>query len=155
MANVLCQIIGTKVVALYPPIDAVHFKIPPGSSSSPITVFHPDQRGCVVYPRHHFRVTLNEGDILYIPPLWLHSVSPLDNLSVSINVFFRNLSIGYSPGRDVYGNRDLQVYETGRRNVERMVKSMGSLPRDIARTYLARLGEELIETSRTFRQKPD
>ncbi|KAL8669856.1 MAG: hypothetical protein Q9168_005573 [Polycauliona sp. 1 TL-2023] len=135
MANVLCQIVGQKVVVLYPPIDAVHFKIPPGSSTSPLTVFHPDQRGSVNNPRHHIRAVLNPGDVLYIPPLWLHSASPLDNLSVSINVFFRNLKSGYTAGRDVYGNRDLQAYENGRRNVERMVKSMEGLPRETLRAY--------------------
>ncbi|KAL8674285.1 MAG: hypothetical protein Q9224_007501, partial [Gallowayella concinna] len=91
MANVLCQIVGTKVVALYPPMDAVHFKIPPGSSSSHVNVFHPDKRGHVDYARHYFKAVLKVGDVLYIPPLWLHSVSPLDNLSVSINVFFRSM----------------------------------------------------------------
>ncbi|CAL8578501.1 tRNA methyltransferase ppm2, variant 3 [Xanthoria parietina] len=110
MANVLCTILGEKVLVLYPPLDAVHFKIPPGSSSSPMAVFHPEQRGSVVYPRHHIRAVLKEGDILYIPPLWLHSASPLDNLSVSINVFFRNLISGYAAGRDVYGNRDVSKF---------------------------------------------
>lgn len=110
MANVLCTILGEKVLVLYPPLDAVHFKIPPGSSSSPMAVFHPDQRGSVVYPRHHIRAVLKKGDILYIPPLWLHSASPLDNLSVSINVFFRNLVSGYAAGRDVYGNRDVSKF---------------------------------------------
>ncbi|KAL8853248.1 MAG: hypothetical protein Q9221_001859 [Calogaya cf. arnoldii] len=104
---------------------------------------------------NQIRAVLNEGDVLYIPPLWLHSASPLDNLSVAVNVFFRNLSTGYTAGRDVYGNRDLQPYENGRRNVEKIVKSMESLPRDVASTYLARLGEELIEKGKEFRQKPD
>ncbi|KAL9636372.1 MAG: hypothetical protein Q9204_002290 [Flavoplaca sp. TL-2023a] len=155
MANVLSQISGQKVLALYPPIDAVHFQIPPGSSSSPMTVFHPNQRGSVSYPRHYIRAVLNEGDVLYIPPLWLHSASPLDNLSVSINVFFRNLRSGYAAGRDVYGNRDLQVYENGRRNIEKIAKSMESLPRDIASTYLVRLGEELTKKGQDMKQKPD
>ncbi|KAL8891899.1 MAG: hypothetical protein Q9215_001111 [Flavoplaca cf. flavocitrina] len=155
MANVLSQISGQKVLALYPPIDAVHFQIPPGSSSSPMTVFHPNQRGSVSYPRQHIRAVLNEGDVLYIPPLWLHSASPLDNLSVSINVFFRNLRSGYAAGRDVYGNRDLQVYENGRRSIEKIAKSMESLPRDIASTYLVRLGEELTKKGQDLKHKPD
>lgn len=100
------------------------------------------------------RAVLNAGDVLYIPPLWLHSASPLDNLSISINVFFRNLSSGYAAGRDVYGNRDLQMYENGRRNIEKIVKSMESLPRDIASTYLVRLGEELTKKGQDLKQKP-
>ncbi|KAL8800511.1 MAG: hypothetical protein Q9200_007222 [Gallowayella weberi] len=153
MANVLCQIVGEKVVTLYPPMDAVHFKIPPGSSSSHVNVFHPQKRGHVNYARHHFRAALKDGDVLYIPPLWLHSVSPLDNLSVSINVFFRSMSTGYSAGRDVYGNRDFQAYENGRKTIEKIVKSVDSLPRDVGSAYLVRLGEELAEKGRTHQQE--
>ena len=119
-----------------------------------MTVFDPDKRGSVSYDRHHTRAVLKKGDVLYIPPLWLHSTSPLDNLSVSINVFFRNLKTGYSAGRDVYGNRDLQAYENGRRNIEKLAKSMEKLPRDVGSTYLVRLGEELIEKGQSFRQQP-
>ncbi|KAI4252792.1 MAG: hypothetical protein LQ352_004074 [Teloschistes flavicans] len=146
MANVLCQISGKKVVALYPPREAIHFQIPPGSSSSPIGVFSddPSHRGQVHYARAHIRADLNEGDVLYIPPLWLHSTSPLDNLSVSVNVFFRNLETGYAAGRDVYGNRDLQAYENGRKSLDRMVRSFDNLPTDIGITYLERLAHELL-----------
>ncbi|KAL8915608.1 MAG: hypothetical protein Q9172_006857, partial [Xanthocarpia lactea] len=154
MANVLCQIVGTKVVALYPPMDAVHFKIPPGSSSSPMTVFHPDKRGSVSYDRHHTRAVLKKGDVLYIPPLWLHSTSPLENLSVSINVFFCNLKTGYSAGRDVYGNRDLQAYENGRRDIKKLAKSMERLPRDVGSTYLASAPLVTIKNATFYRQHP-
>ncbi|KAL8693601.1 MAG: hypothetical protein Q9218_001601 [Villophora microphyllina] len=141
MANVLCQISGKKVVALYPPSDAIHFKIPPGSSSSPIDVFADDslRRGLVDYARPYVRAALSDGDVLYIPPLWLHSASPLENLSVSVNVFFRNLNIGYAAGRDVYGNRDLQAYENGRKNIDKMIKSFDNLPADVGAIYLERL----------------
>ncbi|KAL8732477.1 MAG: hypothetical protein Q9166_002691 [cf. Caloplaca sp. 2 TL-2023] len=152
MANVLCQIVGTKIVALYPPADAVHFRIPPGRSSSPINVFHPDKRGYIGYPRHHIRATLESGEVLYIPPLWLHSVSPLDNLSVSINVFFRNLKNGYATGRDVYGNRDLQMYENGRKAIEKLVKSAENLPGDIGNAYLVRLKTELMEKVKGYQR---
>ncbi|KAI4149123.1 MAG: hypothetical protein LQ341_001391 [Variospora aurantia] len=145
MANVLCQIRGSKVLALYPPSDALHFRIPPGSSSSPINVFanNTHGRGVVTNPHPHIRATLNAGDVLYIPPLWLHTAAPTENLSVSINVFFKSFRTGYSAGRDVYGNRDLQPYENGRRAIEKMVKSFDGLPKDIAAAYLERLSEEL------------
>ncbi|KAL8965063.1 MAG: hypothetical protein Q9197_006689 [Variospora fuerteventurae] len=145
MANILCQIRGSKVQALYPPSDALHFRIPPGSSSSPINVFanNTHGRGVVTNPHPHIRATLNAGDVLYIPPLWLHTAAPTENLSVSVNVFFKSFKIGYSAGRDVYGNRDLQPYENGRRAIEKMVKSFDGLPKDIAAAYLERLSEEL------------
>ncbi|KAI4108776.1 MAG: hypothetical protein L6R37_000774 [Teloschistes peruensis] len=147
MANILCQISGKKIVALYPPRDAIHFQIPPGSSSSPIDVFSddPSRRGHVEHARPHFRAALNEGDVLYIPPLWLHSASPLENLSVSVNVFFRNLQTGYAAGRDVYGNRDLQAYENGRKSLDRIVHSFDNLPKQIRKIYLARLAHEFMD----------
>jgi tRNA wybutosine-synthesizing protein 4 len=69
---------------------------------------------------------------------------------VAVNVFFRNLAAGtYAAGRDVYGNRDLQAYEKGRRDVEKIVHSFDRLPRDIARFYLDRLADELKERAST------
>ena len=55
----------------------------------------------------------------------------------------------------MYGNRDLQVYENGRRNIEKIAKSMESLPGDIASTYLVRLGEELTKKGQDLKHKPD
>ena len=150
MANVLCQIVGEKVVALYPPSDAVHFQIPPGSSSSPIDIFSddPQRRGRITHPRQYIKAHLHAGEVLYIPPLWLHSVAPLENFNISVNVFFRNLKSGYAAGRDVYGNRDLQAYENGRRNIDRMVNSFNGLPDDIAKAYIERLARELLEKAK-------
>lgn len=152
----LCQIVGEKVVALYPPSDAVHFQIPPGSSSSPIDVFSDDSpdRGRVVYARHHIRAALKAGDVLYIPPLWLHSAAPIENLSVSVNIFFRNFKTGYAAGRDIYGNRDMQAYENGRKNIDKMVKSFESLPKDVASVYLERLALEFLEKAKGYRWEP-
>ena len=86
---------------------------------------------------------LQPGDILYIPPLWLHTASPTDGVSVAVNVFFRDLDSGYAPGRDVYGNRDVQAYETGRRDIERICRSFDHLPVDMRGFYLDRLSAEL------------
>ena len=89
---------------------------------------------------------MKPGDVLFIPPLWLHTASPTEGVSVAVNVFFRNLAPGcYAAGRDVYGNRDLQAYEKGRRDVEKIARSFDRLPRDIAKFYLDRLADELKE----------
>ncbi|KAL8707629.1 MAG: hypothetical protein Q9220_007367 [cf. Caloplaca sp. 1 TL-2023] len=145
MANILCQVIGRKKIALYPPSEAIRFQIPPGQSSSPIDVFADDSdgRGQIKYPQNCIEATLMDGDVIYIPPLWLHSTAPLDNFSVSINVFFRDLESGYAAGRDVYANRDLQAYENGRKSIGKMVKSFDGLPNDIGSAYLLRLADEL------------
>lgn len=146
MANVLCQIQGRKRVMLYPPSDIVQLAVPAGESSSSINVFganyaHDSSR----LATHPQEAILGSGDVLFIPPLWLHASSPLDNTSISINVFFRNLEAGYAAGRDVYGNRDVQAYEKARKDVGRMVKSFDHLPAPMSRFYLERLATELRE----------
>ncbi|KAL4776668.1 tRNA wybutosine-synthesizing protein 4 [Aspergillus nidulans var. acristatus] len=147
MANVLCQIQGEKRLILYPPSDVPHLDVPAGASSSNINVFQNRADGAIaLIPRtspHEAR--LKRGDILFIPPLWLHTAAPTGEVSVAVNVFFRNLSQGYALGRDVYGNRDVQAYEKGRKDLEKLVKSFGSLPPDMARFYLLRLADELQE----------
>ncbi|RDW62938.1 tRNA methyltransferase PPM2 [Aspergillus mulundensis] len=147
MANVLCQIQGEKRLILYPPSDVQHLDVPAGASSSNINVFQNRADGAIaMIPRtspHEAR--MKRGDILFIPPLWLHTAAPTGEVSVAVNVFFRNLSQGYALGRDVYGNRDVQAYEKGRKDLEKMVKSFGGLPPDMARFYLLRLADELQE----------
>lgn len=144
MANVLCQINGTKKLLLFPPSDVSHFSIPPGASSSSINCFHPDHGDVPALKLTHPREALLEpGDVLYIPPLWLHTASPIENVSISVNIFFRDLDSGYSPGKDVYGNRDLHVYEKGRKDIEKLARSFDKLPSDVGKFYLDRLADEL------------
>lgn len=151
MANVLCQIRGMKQILLYPPSDVLHLDIPHGGSSSSINVFDADAASN--YPSlqhtHPYASVLLPGDVLYIPPLWLHTASPTESLSVSVNVFFRNLESGYAAGRDVYGNRDLQAYENGRRDVDKIAQAFVGLPREMGQFYLERLAEELHQKSLT------
>jgi tRNA wybutosine-synthesizing protein 4 len=90
---------------------------------------------------------LNSGDILFIPPMWLHTASPTGGVSVAVNVFFRSLPKGYAAGRDVYGNRDLQAYEKARTDIQKMVRSFDGLPSDISRFYLLRLAQELKDSA--------
>lgn len=150
MANILCQIRGLKRIILYPPSDVLHLDIPPGGSSSSIRVFDTD--AAVKYPclqrTHPHESILRPGDVLFIPPLWLHTASPTENLSVSVNIFFRNLvESAYAKGRDVYGNRDLEAYENGRREVDKIAHAFVGLPREMGQFYLARLAEELHQRS--------
>lgn len=85
---------------------------------------------------------MKPGDVLFIPSLWLHTASPTSGVSIAMNVFFRNLSTGYSAGKDVYGNRDLQAYEKGRQDISKIVKSFAGLPADVRQFYLHRLADE-------------
>ena len=163
MANVLCQVRGRKRLLLYPPSDVARLGFAPGASSSSLDAFHPSpaERRALVHT-HPYEAVLAPGDILFIPPMWVHTASPADGMSVAVNIFFRNLlprprSGGaahganhnvYAAGRDVYGNRDLAAYERGRRDLERIVKGFEDLPGDVAGFYLERLGMELMEKAR-------
>jgi tRNA wybutosine-synthesizing protein 4 len=153
MANVLCQVRGDKRLLLYPPDDVGHLCFPPGASSSSLNVFESNPE---TYPplahTHPHQVVLHPGDILFIPALWLHTASPTDGVSVSVNVFFRNLRTGYAVGRDVYGNRDLQPYEKGRLGLARMVQSFEQLPVDVGKFYLRRLADELVQKANAYGQ---
>ncbi|RYP06700.1 hypothetical protein DL764_003002 [Monosporascus ibericus] len=117
MANVYCQVIGSKRLILFPPSDVTHLSFAPGSSSSSVDVFSELESSSISLEQTHpHEAVLNPGDILFLPPLWLHTATPLTNLGVAVNIFFRNLESGYSSGRDVYGNRDLAGYEKGRQD---------------------------------------
>lgn len=148
LANVLCQIRGTKTIRLYPPSDVTYLDFPPGGSSSNIDVFAAED--AALEKTHPYDANLSPGDILFIPPMWPHTATPTDGMSVAVNVFFHNLDHGYAPGKDVYGNRDLQAYENGRRDVERIFMSFQGLPVDVGRFYLERLAAELEAKAKSF-----
>ncbi|KAF2492014.1 Clavaminate synthase-like protein [Lophium mytilinum] len=149
LANVLCQIRGTKTLRLYPPSDAMHLEFPPGGSSSNIDVFTHDHPSIAL--THPQDALLCPGDVLFIPPMWSHTARPMAGMSVAVNVFFRNLEQKYyAVGRDVYGNRDLQAYESGRKEIEKMAKAFEGMPTEIAKFYLERLAAELKGKAQEF-----
>lgn len=143
MANVLCQVKGTKRLILYPPNDVRSLNLAPGASSSEINVFTADVS---THPSlahtHPHEAMLHPGDVLFIPAFWLHAAAPTEGMSIAVNVFFRNLDKGYAAGRDVYGNRDLEAYERGRQDINKIINSFGELPHDIRSFYLQRLSDE-------------
>lgn len=146
MANVLVQIRGTKRLLLFPPSDVQHLQIPAGASSSRLNVFDPATSAAgLLKDTHPQEVNLRPGEILFIPPFWLHAAEPTESISVAVNVFFRDLDSGYAAGRDVYGNRDLQAYEEGRRELNKMVQRFQGLPRSAAKFYMQRLALEMLE----------
>ena len=143
MANVLCQIRGSKRLLLFPPLDVKHLGFEPGASSSSVNVFDKLDE-CSLSFTHPHEAMLHPGDILFLPPLWLHSALPISpGMSIAVNVFFRNLTAGYAAGKDVYGNRDLQPYEKGRQDLAKVIKSFDNLPSVVRGFYLQRLADEL------------
>lgn len=142
MANVYCQIQGSKRLILFPPADVEHLGFAPGASSSSIDVFS-KLDSPLLRRAHPYEAILSPGDVLFIPPLWLHTATPTSDTSVAVNVFFRDLEHGYSTGRDVYGNRDLAAYEKGRQDVNKLVTNFQKLPTQARGFYLLRLAGEL------------
>lgn len=142
MANIYAQVAGSKRMILFPPSDVSNLAFAPGASSSSLNVFSALDTGTLTSARP-YEATLHPGDILLLPALWLHTAAPLTDLSVAVNVFFRDLASGYGVGRDVYGNRDLAAYEKGRLDIARIAKSFQGLPDETRRFYLARLADEL------------
>jgi tRNA wybutosine-synthesizing protein 4 len=122
MANILCQVRGSKRVVLFPPADISLLKFVHGETTSSLDVFTTAEQ----LPRnvHPVESILNEGEVLFIPACWAHATEPSgEGGSVAINVFFKSFDDGaYAAGRDIYGNRDLGVYQNGRRDVERIIK---------------------------------
>lgn len=144
MANVLCQIRGSKQLIVFPPSDFQHFGFEPGASSSHVNVFE-NLQDANIRDVHPHEASLNPGDVVFLPPLWLHAASPTSTCSISVNIFFRNLTTGYAAGKDIYGNRDLQAYEKGRQDIAKVTSSFDKLPVDVRDFYLQRLIEEFKE----------
>lgn len=148
--NILSQISGTKTLTLYPPGDVSHLAYPPGASSSslPLTALAHNYK---LQPHVTF---LAPGDVLFIPPMWSHTATPNEGVSVAVNVFWKGLSDSeYAAGRDVYGNRDVKGYENGRRDVEKIVRAFKGLPADMSEFYLQRLANEILENGRKQSEK--
>lgn len=143
--NILSQISGTKSLTLYPPSDVSHLAYPPGASSSSLPLSALDHNSNL----HPHTATLAPGDVLFIPPMWSHTATPNEGVSIAVNVFWKGLSDAeYAAGRDVYGNRDLKGYENGRRDVEKIVRAFKGLPTDVSDFYLRRLADEILERGR-------
>lgn len=53
---------------------------------------------------------MRPGDILFIPPLWLHTASPTGQVSVAVNVSFAISRTGMPPV-GMSTNPDMQAYE--------------------------------------------
>ena len=91
--NVLCQITGQKHVLLISPSERsklyVNDLYDSGteccdvSASSPNYDLHPLFKNVSTI----FSVTLNPGDVLFIPKYWYHQVRPHGSVSISVNYF--------------------------------------------------------------------
>lgn len=143
MANVYAQVQGSKRMILFPPSDVSYLAFAPGASSSSLDVFGEGNKEAMAYSHPHEAV-LEPGDVLFLPSMWLHTAMPLSESSVAVNIFFRDMAKGYSGGKDVYGNKDLQGYEKGRQDISKIKKALQGLPRETQQFYSLRLADELL-----------
>ena len=91
--NVLCQITGQKHVLLISPSERSNLYVNnlydsgteccDVSASSPNYDLHPLFKNVSTI----FSVTLNPGDVLFIPKYWYHQVRPHGSVSISVNYF--------------------------------------------------------------------
>ncbi|BDA41177.1 probable tRNA wybutosine-synthesizing protein 5 at C-terminar half [Coccomyxa sp. Obi] len=148
MDNLLCQIRGTKLVRLWPPLEESKLYMT-GSSSEVTDIDDPDPVKYPLFVRAtHFDCILHPGDVLYIPALWHHNVLTEEGsgFSVSVNVFWRDMDKCMYAGKDLYGNRDPPVAEAAAATVEAATKALAQLPPHYRSFYGQRCVRRLAES---------
>lgn len=136
MDNALIQLHGEKRVLLFPPRVAAGLYL--DGSSSPVVGPGVDGEGGwpEAFPAYRaareaaLEVTLQPGDVLYVPALWAHHVEALHGPSVAVNVFFRELDKASYPAKDLYGNADPLAAAEALEACAGAAKRLASLPRD-------------------------
>lgn len=142
-ANILCQVVGRKRVRLYPPSDVSNLSFPPGASTSLIDNIFEFPDSSLPGRCRPMETILEPGDVIFIPATWLHATLPLD-VSVSLNFFWKDLAPEvYGHGKDIYGNKDIEAYETGRKVIQKLQTTFEGVPDEVKKFYLARLADEL------------
>lgn len=81
--NFFVQVFGSKHFLLLPPNETTTLSLYPSLHPGRQSVRFPQQASLSAYA---YEVVLEEGDILYIPPHWLHQVTSLD-VSISVAVW--------------------------------------------------------------------
>lgn len=120
-----------------------------GSSSEVTDIDDPDP---VKYPLFahaaHIDCILRPGDVLYIPALWHHNVLAEEGsgLSVSVNVFWRDMERCMYAGKDLYGNRDPPAANAAAAAVEAAAKALAQLPPYYRSFYGQRCARRLAES---------
>eukprot|EP00759_Apiculatamorpha_spiralis_P037339 PhF_6_TR37209/c0_g1_i1/m.54856/K18066/TYW5; tRNA wybutosine-synthesizing protein 5 len=145
MDNILCQIVGTKRVVLYPPSQYGNLYME-GSTSKVVEIDKPDYTRFPKFreaQRHAIEVMLEPGDVLFIPSMWFHNVTALDP-AISVNVFWRHLEEGAYDPKDTYGNRDLPAMVQAREKIVAAAKDIvKSVPADYRAFVLHQVLDDL------------
>ncbi|ORC92175.1 tRNA wybutosine-synthesizing protein 4 [Trypanosoma theileri] len=125
--NVLCQVVGTKRVVIFPPSEYNNLYMN-GSSSSVLNINAPDLTRFPRFAdacRHAMEVILEPGDMLFLPSLWFHHITTMGNSHcISVNVFFERFPHEDYDKKDLYGNKDLPAAARLRKNIVEKVQDL-------------------------------
>ncbi|XP_076306272.1 tRNA wybutosine-synthesizing protein 5-like [Tachypleus tridentatus] len=145
MDNLLIQVKGKKYAVLFHPND-VSYMYMNGDKSEVLDVENPDLEK---YPEFikatKYTCTLDSGDILFIPALWLHNMTSLE-FGVAVNVFWHHLEESMYDKKDPYGNKDPHPAATALTFLEKALKTLKQLPDDY-RTFYSKLMISRIQDS--------
>lgn len=137
--NILVQVRGEKCVILFPPHSVEHLYVV--GDKSRIPEFNRTREELIKdFPMaanlSGYKATLREGDTLFIPNYWWHSVTS-NTFSVSINIFWPSphLSSLYDK-KDVYGNKDPTPAAAAVASLERSMQSLRLLPDKYRKFYV-------------------
>ncbi|KNH09561.1 leucine carboxyl methyltransferase [Perkinsela sp. CCAP 1560/4] len=137
MDNVLCQIVGSKKVLLYPPNAYTDLRM--RDSVSRIL----DPENDPVLRKNALEIVLQPGDVLFIPALWFHSITALSP-SIGINIFWKHLDSNYYSSNDNYGNHDLiPMIEARKKLIEQVQDAMSAVPVGYRNFTLQQIADDL------------
>lgn len=138
--NVLSQVVGAKRIILIPPEDTRYLYIE--GDKSRVNCFENPSSCLERFPliskaRLHI-CHLVPGDCLFIPSLWWHNVKTVQvagdqpsTYSIGFNIFWRDEDINNKPlyaDNDVYGNKNLQPYDSALVNLDKALHHLNKLP---------------------------
>lgn len=106
--NIACVVCGTRRFTLFPPEQLPNLYLGPldwAPTGAAISLARLDQPDDPRYPRLRDALAsaqaadLDEGDAIYIPPLWWHHVESLEQLNALVNYWWNPIDVpGYASG---------------------------------------------------------
>lgn len=166
--NLLACIRGRKRVAILPPCEVDNFYVASSSSALGSRLIGATAEELLAlwaeFPlaeaawRRRLEVVLEEGDVLFLPALWLHCTEavPLHGDSAggvctSVNVFLvrRDMAELHDP-KDVWANRDILPAQVAVKALEeKALPALRSLPAVHREFYCRKLAAQLLEAARS------
>ena len=138
MDNILCQVSGSKRVVLWHPNEIVNLYVK-DTCSEVLDIDNPDLSKYPDFPKGRgMECVLNPGDMLFIPSLWFHNTTTLDE-SISVNCFWRHLDSKFYNRKDLYGSKDLVMGEESLEKLSGAMESLKELRPHYKNFYLSKM----------------